>query len=66
MLSIRKMETAAASCLLQAELYFERLFSANLAVVQFELYQLTCNWTVVSMGKPTSIEHDIFKKVTVI
>lgn len=66
MLGIKKMETAPASCLLQAELYFERLFSANLAVVQFELYELTCNWTMLSMGKLTSIEHDIFKKVTVI
>lgn len=66
MLSIRKMATAAARCLLQAELYFVRPFSANLAVVQFELYELTCNWTMLSMWKFTSIEHDIFKKVTVI
>lgn len=38
----------------------------HLAVVQFELYELTCNWTLLSMEKLTSIEHDIFKKVTVI
>lgn len=56
------MQTAPAS----SELYFERHFVANLAVVQFELYELTCNWTLLSVEKLTSIEHDIFKKVTVI
>lgn len=60
------METAPTISLQQAELYFERQFLANLAVVQFELYELTCNWIMLSMEKLTSIEHDIFKKVTVI